>query len=106
MMLRDDLIAARALIDTPEKWALGPLVEDGRRCAIRAIEAVVHTDVVWRKPKHPAYQALCEALPSEWTDEHGLYSVGTYNDAHEHADIMALFDRAIQAATPEPENKS
>ncbi|HYD06522.1 MAG TPA: hypothetical protein VEC60_12395 [Reyranella sp.] len=104
-MLRDDLIAARALIDTPEKWGKGSDISpaNGRYCA-----AVACND--FRSPA-AMFDLLFEALPERFQQRGGLIRVGAVFDFNDHpttthADVLALFDRAIQAATPEPENRS
>lgn len=87
MTLRDDLIAAKALIDTPEKWTEYYDVHD-------AIWSVVKAG-----PDHNArllrcIDALAEFLPPRFKHpgRYGQHRTTT------HADIMALFDRAIEAA--------
>jgi hypothetical protein len=97
-MLRDDLIAARGLVEA--HWGKGDR-ETGRIprdkfCAMTALGA----------KRDACRQALIDALPADRRD--GPYPVVEYNDdpSTTHADVLALFDRAIQAATPEPENKS
>lgn len=96
-MLRDDLIAARALIDTPEKWGKGWGTERrGRECAATACVTII--------PYGNGLSAMLDALRAQSPMPGEVWN---YNDdpSTTHADIMALFDRAIQAATPEPENK-
>ncbi len=101
MTVRDDLIAARALIDTPEKWCKGGnKYERGgvviSRCAIEAIGACTIND---NNAFTRARLALVTALPPG-VDYDGM--VSKFNDitATTHADILALFDRAINAAEP------
>jgi hypothetical protein len=92
MTVRDNLIAARALIDTPEKWVNGALQSGNCRCAVGA--ALDATDYLsgWE-----AVNALAKQLPSPF------HHVPTFNDHPDttHADILALFDRAIAACTTE-----
>lgn len=95
--LRDDLIAARALIDTPEKWGKGrnrKALSDGSYCYCTA-------GALWFGLSYDADRAskcedaLIAALP------HARFAgIRTYNDDPRtaHADIMALFDRAIASA--------
>ena len=99
MALRDDLIAAKALIDTPEKWAKH-WSKTGPMCVVRALQEKVGIDVP--APSIPAYEAICAALPASHTAKYGRTSAGTYNDAPTtaHADVMALFDRAIASVSP------
>lgn len=100
MTLRDDLIAAKALIDTPEKWAKGPGVwGSDRHCAQQSLLF-----------KGGAMDAVSKALPLAWKLRQWLRgrwsclssaNIIRFNDdpATTHADIMALFDRAIEAAS-------
>mgnify|MGYP001604621475 CR=1 FL=1 len=82
-ILRD----AKALIDTPAKWTKGVYTDDkGRRCALGALQSVTASEAGRRR----AGRELERALPA-WG------SVTHYNDHHSHADVMALFDRAIEA---------
>ena len=96
MGTREDLIAARALIDTPEKWARGEEISlrSGRLCA-----AVACND--FPEPQ-PMFDALKAALPSPFVERAaslGISAVFDFNDhpSTTHADIMSLFDRAIKA---------
>lgn len=94
MTLRDDLIVAKALIDTPEKWCKG--IHAGQNCAMWALaEAAPMANYRWIE----AAEALRKAAPRR---PHGDYGcpVVAFNDAPTttHADVMALFDRAIAAA--------
>lgn len=91
--VKENLIAAKALIDTPEKWgkeAYSP--KPGCFCALGAIAAVHESD-----PEQYIFvedRALCAALGVARTAQ-----VAEFNDdpATTHADIMALFQRAIDA---------
>lgn len=94
MSLVDDLKAAKALIDTPEKWEKGEPLPPGCNCAWTACVVAeiggAMDDVV---------DALLTFVPPS-DDDHGYRALIRYNDAPAttHADIMALFDRAINAA--------
>lgn len=101
MTIRDDLIAAKALIDTPEKWGKGS--DRSQPCALQALRSVEGgTNYLSLR----GYLALCYAIPEESPYRHFGHPahpfVGGYNDdpSTTHADIMALFDRAI-VASPE-----
>lgn len=106
MTLKDDLIAAKALIDTPEKWRKDDRdFYDECCCAAIACHRVSRRGrigIVAGEAEDAMLQSLYDALDDEWRTVHGepgVY-VGHYNDAPDttHADIMALFDRAIEAA--------
>lgn len=105
----EQLRAAKALIDMPEKWTKGEYArgKSGGRvkalgrapvcfCALGALgRAGCHdpADIGFSEgATWLAYQTLIRATPNRMVFE--------YNDdpATTHADIMALFDRAIEAA--------
>jgi len=90
MTLTDDLIAARALIDTPEKWIRGLFYDGGCYCILGALNHVHACD--------GAFFAIHRALPSGVT-------VPEFNDdpSTTHAHVLALFDRAIAASRTNPE---
>ena len=82
MSLKDDLIAAKALIDTPEKW------ED---CTLQnaVLQSIDLDPDRWLAARH----ALLQCLPGH----PGLVTF-QYDPDTTHADIMSLFDAAINAA--------
>lgn len=97
--VKENLIAAKALIDTPEKWSKGDWSDNGGcLCALGAanLAATGMFDCV----KHDLERALEAALPTGFRTTSGnLRLVPRFNDHRDttHADIMALFDRAIAA---------
>lgn len=97
------LIAAKALIDTPEKWTKGALARKSLTspfsCATRdpeatcwcAMGALVHVTP-------PLSFAVARA---EWLLRRSMgTSIPVFNDGHHttHADVMDAFDRAIELA--------
>lgn len=105
--LVEDLMAARALIDTPEKWRKDDSWGHENCCAIVATTRVTNpgSEQHLFDREVTAWWALYEALPGEWKptgdeEEHPGISVGEFNDHPDttHADIMALYDRAIATA--------
>lgn len=106
--VKENLIAARALIDTPEKWVKDAYDRHGCYCAIGAIENL-GGDWDHYKTKPQLTDAIAYALPgdfeaedaSEWDTSRGRARVVMqFNDHPDttHADILALFDRSIAAA--------
>lgn len=94
--VKENLIAARALIDTPEKWGKGKYeVSSGCYCAMGALGMAGHGDVIMFTDEEAS--ALRAGMPS------GYFSITRFNDRPNttHADILALFDRAIAACTAE-----
>jgi len=98
MTVLEDLIAAKALIYTPDKWIKGSFNFHGCRCAMGAMFSVLGSTGEWSQSREDSLlSAVTEALPENW----GGNIVG-FNDSSytTHADVMDLFDRAIAAATP------
>jgi hypothetical protein len=91
MSVRANLIKAKALIDTPEKWARGQLrTNSGCLCALGAIGMVVGGEPF--RFDGPEKEALFMALPD------GYDAVSNFNDERSHEDVMWLFSRAIEAS--------
>lgn len=103
--LADDLRAARKLIERPEAWTKKEEARDSDGnsvgatsdyatcwCSLGAVERVCGG---WNARYVAAELALADVLP-----KHSGAVVWEYNDAPTttHADILALFDRAIAAA--------
>jgi hypothetical protein len=106
MTLKSDLIAAKALIDTPEKWQKGDYGSvEGCMCALGACRVAIYgtteflIGIDWRGDENGLAKALRAALPKRWSQS--FSGVSDFNDAPgtTHADVMALFDRAIAAAS-------
>jgi hypothetical protein len=108
MSLKDDLIAARALIDTPEKWIKGIrhtterqwlFFERHRYCAVGAISTGQDGCLDHRPFREflRLQDALEAALPPDFSRSY----IWAFNDhpATTHNDVLALFDRAIEAAS-------
>lgn len=80
---------ARELLSDPAKWTKrgehGP-----RYCTVSAV-----TEVSGGRADDRATRALYDALPSRWAGQY----VHSFNDdpSTTHADVLALFDRAIAA---------
>jgi hypothetical protein len=97
MTLRDDLIAAKALIDTPEKWCKGSYHNSGAHdahCVIGAARAIAPYYAGNRQ------QLLLEAIAGSLPPRRRAKYLWQWNDApsRSHSEVMALFDRAIAAA--------
>ncbi len=87
------LRAARALIDQEDTWVQGRYETlRGRRCAIGALQAAA------RGLRHPtAFEAARDLLRTEALIM-GFSHVEKMNDRSSHAEVLALFDRAIARA--------
>lgn len=103
MSVADDLRAAKALIDKPEKWRKDAETFDPAACCAVIASTRLFGDEFDRD--YDVVAALDRALPSNFTSPFpSVYArVGDFNDDRNttHADIMALFDRAIEAAERE-----
>lgn len=98
--VRENLIAAKALIDTPEKWGKGDFTPaPGCFCTFGAIAAIngFRFGVDKYPPTYAEDMAIARCLPEGWAARVDV--VPDFNDdpSTTHADIMALFDRAIAA---------
>jgi len=103
--LADDLIAARALIATPGTWCKG--LSSGQNCTMWAVNLVTtgkangtaYAGARWQAAEH-ALRRQVPRLPFDHRGEFDAHPVVRFNDAPTttHNDILALFDRAIQAA--------
>lgn len=101
-----DLEAAKALIADPANWRKETGDTDGAPCcAIVATNRVLRARGVGEPyARHVyAWRALADALPDQWEPQRLYgpgYVVGEFNDdpATTHADVLALFDRAIAFA--------
>lgn len=99
--LRDDLIAAKALIDTPEKWRKGENAYWYEPFCVLGACREVSYDRGGLPDMQGMRKALRLALPPEYrNDEIFDYPTTRFNDDPDttHADVMALFDRAIASA--------
>jgi hypothetical protein len=94
MSVKENLIAARALIDTPEKWAKGG--GDGISLH-QAVDNTINED------DDAAYYAVTRALMAAMPDADKLPLVEWSWKIHRtHADVLALLDRAIAAQESQP----
>lgn len=103
--VRENLIAARALIDTPEKWGKGEYEpRPGCYCMAGAIFAAKGERYdPWELGESPESKAIKQALDEVSDGPRFWHSYVEYNDdpATTHADVMALFQRAIDAQVEE-----
>jgi len=101
----DLLREARALISDPDKWTQGTLARNAygsevahyspdacKWCAVGAISRVAASNNASYETEMSAYSALVQASRILFDSD----AVGEVNDTHTHADVLALFDRAIE----------
>jgi hypothetical protein len=93
----DVLRAAKALMDTPEKWWRGPKIGHPTRgtCPVLAIDAASNDRGL--APKETFARAV--GLDHVWPTD----SIAKWNDdpKRTHAEVMEAFDRAIERAAVE-----
>lgn len=88
MTAKEILIAVKARIDTPDKWSQGAGTGT-RLCSIEAFTVI--PDAIGQS-RIVAEDLLREAMNGKDA------SIVEFNDSHTHAEVMAAFDRAIEAA--------
>ncbi len=91
------LTEARALIERPENWCKNALYENGARCVLGALyNTQSDNSDGWNMPIG-AYNAINSAVPG------AFLSIPHFNNdpSTTHADVLALFDRAIAARKAE-----
>lgn len=93
MTTKQILVAAKALIDTPEKWGRGPWRE--QLCIADALAKACGPELVGYTDARLAFKRM---LPRGMTPPE-------YNDDPEttHAEVMAKFDEAIAACPDDGE---
>lgn len=90
----DTLRAAKALIDTPEKWCVGtPKRNSGRLCAGWALDRIVTLATPLDAPVFVTFRRAA-GIPHE-------VGIGDWQDERTHAEVMEAFDRAIALAEQE-----
>lgn len=114
--IRTTLIAARERISEPEHWTQGRSARNaaGQAVGHNSPDAVAYCALgalawaanwtVGRDPRSlTLYDQAAKALKGKETN----LLIGHFNDSHTHAEVLALFDRAIARLTPssaEPPN--
>lgn len=93
------LVKARALITDSRRWAKGEYCIGDRYCALGALFGTGAFRDQGDAEQSEAAKLLCRALPSPFA---GGF-VHRFNDSAvtKHADVLALFDRAIAARLAE-----
>lgn len=105
------LIQAKSLIDSPEKWTQQVYArdKDGRTVLVDSEEAVCFCSLgslrkmgVSDELYHNAVTILNTTARqiSDWR-----MAAVDFNDAHSHKEVMALWDRAIEAAKQEEQQE-
>ena len=82
-----DLMRAKAFIDSPEKWCQGAYFSPNGAAAC-SLGALTTLD-----DANPAYFYLQRTMDG---------FIGSFNDCHTHAEVMAAWDKAIELSIKEP----
>ena len=104
----DQLRAAKALIDTPEKWTTRKFARDAGGTAVPVdsprVTCRCFLGAVMVVSKLPAYEAFTHPATVAFARAAGCHpgNVPSWQDAGSHADVLAAADKAIAAeeATP------
>lgn len=94
MKLSEQLKAAKALIEKPENWLQGKysdkngIQESTCFCSVGAIHRVLGNGA-HAPDRNALTQAVGKVMGTDYTD------VTTYNDTHSHAEVMTMWDKAI-----------
>lgn len=105
MTTREALIQARALIADPERWTQGAIARTltGHICSKNDPAAVrwCAQGATWRVAEDPCEALdLLDVIATEmgWnSDPEACTPSANLNDHGTHADVLAMFDRAIEA---------
>lgn len=100
--LAADLRAAKALIDTPEKWTRRAYAKTSQGVAClfsdEAAQCFCALGAIFRvTPSLDREVAAVDAIKRAM----GVNYIPSFNDYHSHAEVMEAFDRAIAAAEAE-----
>ncbi len=95
--LSDLLLKTKALIDRPWKWCKHRLACKGLDCDEHCLE---HAILLATGDDGDAHSRVYNALDAELPDNRRGQGLWLYNDlgTTTHADIVALFDRAVEKA--------
>lgn len=98
--LRDDLIAGKSLIADPAHWLKGNIADPDDTCFCAYGAICFAPRGRWFSSDDAGLNALTAAIPAGFVSDGSKLKLALYNDHPDttHADIMALFDRAIASA--------
>lgn len=94
--VKENLIAARALIDTPEKWA-----HENKNRVAKGGKCLCAVDALNEVGLEPEFlDQFLPYGPETWAGSGLMIPTANFNDHPDttHTDIMAVIDRAIAAA--------
>lgn len=96
MKYSDYLKAAKALIDSPEKWTQGEYWRDAEGNSVdRPVDAACMCSMgALLATPGPAGPVACNYLMEACNDQ----CVVEFNDTHSHAEVMQMWDKAIELA--------
>lgn len=94
MKISEHLKAAKALIDTPDKWTQGAYARNhqGYETRINSSDACQHCSygaLAAKEAPHACFMLLYKEMEN---------NIIRFNDHHTHQEVMAMWDRAIELA--------
>lgn len=97
--IRSVLIAARKMIENKKNWHQGGYARDadGEQCHWTNEHAVAFCMMGAVRRSLPARQKDCDGPREAIEAQIRPLRVGEFNDSHTHAEVLAVFDRAIAA---------
>jgi hypothetical protein len=100
MSVKEALIAAKAMIETPETWIKNEFEAEGCYCALGAVSMVLTGDADYDKNWYiGSTDKVALALAAQLPDRFAYVSDFNDDPATTHNDVLQLFDRAIEAAS-------
>lgn len=105
MKTSEILIAAKALIDTPEKWTRGSFARDSENYHVDfySKDAVCYCSLGALYKSQQGIHSLEAALAKRHLWYAAGESIAEYNDTHTHPEVMAVWDKAIELAKKDEE---
>ncbi len=115
MKLQDELVAAKALVDTPDKWVKRFFARNSEGtpcpptdrdavcfCLLGALSHVKGMKIDrWQTP-HESANLMAEVIQGEPTDPQrplmGYNVVTNFNDKAQHAEMLEMLDKSIALA--------
>lgn len=103
MTVHAALVAARKLIETPDAWVKGRMWsrdEDGRKecyCAVGAIDTAISAERTFG-----LFGKVIDLMEQDIVVRGGFVSSFNDRDTTRHSDVLALFDRTIEAVLDNP----
>ncbi len=101
----ETLQQARALISDPNHWCIKHLSKHGPQgqqqfCAIGAV-CHIAVKTTWEDALNALSKVAAQRLGARRSGMPGEH-IAEYNNSHTHAEVLSMFDEAIQSLEPKP----